>query len=263
MENGNDEIFGIAIIEALRSGDDTTGTRLNNEVLNSIRFEDKRIKTYFYSVHNKNEFFNALTDILEKCNNNLFIPILQIETHGYEDGIGLPSDEIITWQELLNETRKINILLKNKLALFICTCEGNSIIGAIHPSERAPFRFLIGSFKALYPIEILDAFEEFYNCFFNNVPLAECVEKMNKTINADKPLFYYITSGQCFDSMISLNRDNLNSLINKIAVKEKASNPDNKNVEYILVKQNVEEKVRLLLKSIEKERDYFEMNDMQ
>lgn len=264
MENESDEILGIAIIEALRSGDDTTGTRLN-EILNSVRFEDKRIKTYFYSAYNKNEFLNALADIFGKCNNNLFIPILQIETHGYEDGIRLPSDEIITWQELLNETRKINIVLKNKLALFICACQGNSIIGAIDPSKRAPFKFLISSFKILYPDDILIAFEEFYNSFLNGVPIVDCIRKMNDIIEAEKPIFSCITSRQYFDNFINnASAENfLNRLINQIACTEKESNSDFKEIEFSEVKSKVEMKIKTIFADLESTKDYFEMDDLQ
>ena len=265
MENVENKTLGIAIIESLKVDDKKTGTIICEEVLKSVRFEHLNINTYFYSVNDRVEFFDALNDIIDKIKNDEYIPILQIETHGCENSFRLTSSEIITWEEVLAETRKINILLKNKLALFICACKGNSIIGSIDPSQRAPFRFLISSFKKLNRFEIFNAFEKFYNSFLNSIPISECIQLMNKEIDADKALFYYITSSQCFESMISLNRDknNLNGLINVIAVKEKASNPEYKKVEFAIVKQKVEKKVKLMVSDLENMRGYFEMTDLQ
>jgi hypothetical protein len=265
MENVENKTFGIAIIESLKADDRKTGTFICEEVLKSVRFKHLNINTYFYSVNNRIEFFDVLYNIIDKIRNDEYIPILQIETHGYEDGIELSSSEIITWEEVIAETRKINILLKNKLALFICACEGNSIIGSIDPSQRAPFRFLISSFKKRYPVEILDAFTEFYNSIFSAVPIAECIQLMNKVIAADKTLFNCITSSQCFDSMVDLNRDvnNYNRFLNQIANVEKASNTEYKDVEFAIVSQKVEKKVKLMVKDLENMRGYFEMTDLQ
>ena len=264
MEKSNDELLTVYIIESLRTKDKLTGTQLHQETLKHISFNIPDITSRLIPVSDKKEFFKAIDGIIEDVMSGKFAPILQIDAHGYEEGIQLSSKEIVTWVEFLNKTRELNILLKNKLILILSLCEGNSIIGCINPEKRAPFKAIVGSFKKVYETDLLNGLEAFYINFFSSHSIITAVQKMNEVGDVEKPIFQLITSNECFDGMVNSNRDTieLQRLINQIAVNEKVINQQFEGVDFCAVKQAVNMNINVIFENINKKRDYFNMKDL-
>jgi hypothetical protein len=264
MKDLNDERFTIYIIESLRSSDKLTGTLLHKEILKYIEFKFPDLDSVLIPVSSKNEFLKEMDTIINEVKEHRFAPILQIEAHGFDFGIVLASGEIVTWLEFLDKTRELNTLLKNKLILILSLCEGNSVIGSIDPEKRAPFKAIIGSFKKVNSIDLLIGLEEFYTSFFSSSPIMTSVQKMNEIGQFNNPLFYLISSDECFDSIVDLNRDpiELQTLINQIAVNEKVTKQQFEGVDFCAVKQAVNMNVNVIFENVAKKRDYFNMKDL-
>lgn len=156
----------VFIIESLRNGDKKTGEDLKDN-LRQIWYDQNLISDFdcqYTYVHDSNDLICTIMDIekqVKKCNK---LPILQIECHGSSDGLQLGSMEMITWKELFNYIRPINIASYNLLMLNLSMCNGETVIRYIDPTQRAPFRAVTGPIGEVLP-EVL---EKAWLCFYEN-----------------------------------------------------------------------------------------------
>lgn len=166
----------VYIIESLRSGNDSD-KRTGEDLKDTLRqmCVDKGISfaefDYQYiSINDKNDFTSICTEILKDVESNNKQPIIQLECHGYENGTGfaLSSGEKVTWKELFDCLRAINKASSNLLLLNLSMCFGDTVIGYIDPTQRAPFRGIICTKGETYPGYIEKAWEHFYNNLVNS-----------------------------------------------------------------------------------------------
>ena len=71
---------------------------------------------------------------------------------------------MVTWKELFNYIRSINIASYNLLMLNLSMCNGETVIRYIDPTQRAPFRAVTGPIGEVLP-EVL---EKAWLCFYEN-----------------------------------------------------------------------------------------------
>ena len=110
--------YRIIIIESLNTdnGDSLTGTHLFQNILQRLPSKFPYIETSFYAVHSLGELHKA-TDKIKSIVDNGDIVILHIEAHGGEEGVTLYDDSIISWIELYNLIRPINIKISKNVYL--------------------------------------------------------------------------------------------------------------------------------------------------
>ena len=93
--------------------------------------------------------------------------------HGSKDLDGLLANDriLITWQEILEKTRSINVKSHNRLFLILALCHGKYIGEEINIKLKSPFNSLIASNYEEYVDDIYNLFQKFYNnlIFDNNV----------------------------------------------------------------------------------------------
>jgi hypothetical protein len=261
----NEQKIGIVIIESLKEGKDKkTGTEIHNDTIKLNKLKYDNLFSLFFSVTSKNDFIKAINAIVNRLEQNEFIPILHIEAHGSEDGIHLSNDEMVSWKELFEYTIKINILLKNRLIIILGICSGNSIISAIKPDQRAPFRIVIGVYREIKQIDLINALSEFYNNFLVAAKTIESVEKMNACIKDPRSHFQIITSEECFDSIVNpdYNKPFFNHLMNQLAIERKVSSPLYDNVELFEIKQEIEIFIRKEFEKTILNKDFYMMTDL-
>lgn len=194
--------IGLCIIESLRADDKKTGKILYDNTIKYKVFQEPNLSRYYFQINSKKEFFETLKLLIEKIKVDKLFPLLHFETHGGDEGIQLNSSEVITWEELHESLIEINLLLENKLAIYLGMCYGNAILSAVNPSKRASFRIVFGISKEIDESVLLVGFETFYNNFFFSFNPEESLSLMNKEIEGHGVIFSYTTAEQCFDYII-------------------------------------------------------------
>jgi hypothetical protein len=82
-------------------------------------------------------------------------PVLHIETHGDEHGIG--TGEGIDWPDLMEEMIPLNRLTRLNLVVILAACEGFFGVQMLQPDRRAAaFRGLIGPRRSVTAGELAD-----------------------------------------------------------------------------------------------------------
>lgn len=257
--------FELIIIESLNNKEKQTGSILNEEIIKYKKFQEPNLSSSLKKVESKIEFISYLKKIHKRIATEGLFPILHFETHGSEDGLHLSNGDIFTWEELFEETRAINILLKNSLMLNLGMCEGFSIIAKIDPMKRAPFRAIVGTSSEIAWSKLLEGFEIYYNSFFFTLSAEKSVSEVNKVLKKDGLSFNYLRSEEFIDKFIDKRRDLkfTKHLINELAVKEKATNPLLKDVDFKLVLKYSEEKMDSFIDEVKDYRDKFLMKDIK
>ena len=176
--------YTIVIVQSLKEKDLKTGQLLYDNLSSSlpIKYLDTFVK--FYDVKNKKE----LSAIFHKIYNEIEegeIITLQIEAHGCEEGVGLASDELVTWEQLFGIIRPINIKMLNLLMVCMSMCYGGAWISHLEPEKRAPYRAFIGTGSKIKAGVLLDGFTAFYEKYHHLLDSFAGYEAMkNATIDA-------------------------------------------------------------------------------
>lgn len=156
----------------LNESKNTNALALYNDTVSKMKIIDKNIDTEYFSIETKNDFLNRLDWINEKdiVNKNVLI---HIYLHGSKNLDGLIANDkiLITWQEIQEKTRKINVKSHNGLFLTLALCYGKYIGEKINTRLKAPFNSLIASNYKEYVGDIYYLFQKFYNnlIFDNNI----------------------------------------------------------------------------------------------
>ena len=106
--------FGkIYMIEWLAAGDAKTGWDLYDELQPIGLMSTPRIDVSFARVRNKAEFIASIRSISDDFRTTRKLPLLHIETHGFQDGIcSTPGDEML-WPDLMEELIPLNQLTRS------------------------------------------------------------------------------------------------------------------------------------------------------
>jgi len=257
--------FELIIIESLNPTEKQTGTILHEETIKYKKFQEPNLSSTLIKVGSKIDFISCLKQIHKRIKIERLFPILHLETHGSEDGLHLANRDLLTWEDFFDETRSINILLKNSLMINLAMCQGISLIAKVDPMKRAPFRAIIGTLSTISESKLLEAFEIFYTSFFFSLSGAKSVNEVNKVLTKDGLSFIYFKSEDFIDKFIDKKRDLQfrKHLINDMAIKEKATNPDIKNVDFKDVLNYSEEITEKMINEVRNYRDKFLMKDIK
>ena len=127
--------------------------------------------------------------------------------HGDEElkGLILSNGELINWKELVDEFRKINIILKDKLFIIMATCFGRHLYMGVDPYQKSPYSGYISAREAVYPEEIVDKFIPLYEYLLETRNLVTAYLKIAETENT----FYYKDRKKSFEEAFRSTLSNL------------------------------------------------------
>ncbi|WP_291138342.1 hypothetical protein [Flavobacterium sp. UBA7663] len=251
------EKIGVAVIQSLSSDEKQTGKELFETTLKYISFSKNYLENDFFDVSNSEDFFKVFTELIKKAVTENKFYFLHFEIHGSEYGIELKNGDFITWKQLLEPLRELNILYKNQLSIYLAVCHGNTLLRSIEPLKRSPFAFIIGSFFEIYNSDILNGFEKFYSIFFENFKIEYALQEMKKTCK--KSDFTIITSNYVIDTLLEMESKS-NEKEKLIKMLNETFDQDSK-IEKKLAEE-IKEKIIQEFENHKIDKDYFLMNDL-
>ena len=168
------QITNFYFIECLDSKElnATNAFSLYDDIVRKMKLIDNNIDTEYFEIKTKEEFLNRFDWIyskeIEKGN-----VLIHIYLHGskHHDGLLANDQTLITWEEILEKSRSINIKSKNGLFLILALCHGKYIGEHIKIKLKSPFNSLIASNYEELVEDIYSLFEKFYNnlVYDNNI----------------------------------------------------------------------------------------------
>lgn len=168
------------VIESLPAHEKQTGTNLYNDLLSRKSIQFPYLKSEIAKVNTLSELVVLLRQIkLDVCG-KAHLPFLHFEIHGREDGLVLASKESITWTDLANLIRPINIDTRNNVMVTTAVCWGGIAFSEIDPLAPAPFAGIVGPFTKVYVDDIEAGFNEFFDVLLTQGGFDEAVTALNK-----------------------------------------------------------------------------------
>lgn len=186
----------IYILESLRADDRSTGSELHSDVL---RWKDLAggPQAVFKRLVAKADFEAYMRFILEDVLRGAVLPFIHLEMHGTREGLELTDGDMIVWQDLVCETRKINHACKNNLILSLAACSGAYIYETISPVEPTPFWGFIGPWNEVTAGDVMN-FGGFFDSLLTDLSLNMAVDVLNTGIPPERH-FHFYSSEEVFE----------------------------------------------------------------
>lgn len=196
-----EDIFGfssdyIAIIDVLSETDMQTGRQLNENINDVINAEDSNFSCVRLVCTNKIELFLAFKAIKDRITTNDVIPCIHIEGHGSKVCLELADGSLLTWEELANIMREINIISKNNLFFSSSACMSAYAFNSASINKPTPFFGFLAPEKDIKVENIVKAFSVFYSTLIRGEDLHDSVVAFSE--KTDCKQYAYIFSQLLF-----------------------------------------------------------------
>lgn len=186
----------IWILESLPAGDTQTGTLLRDAILERAPDSKKTLSVYHRTAVNTSELLATFDEISASVTDGNY-PILHIEAHGNEEGLGLANGEIIGWKDLSAPLIRLNELLRAQLIVTVAACSGGLMARTAAESVRAPFLAVLGPSTEIWDNELYADYCQFYFEYDKTRSITKARWAMNsfKTATQD---YYFSTAMNIF-----------------------------------------------------------------
>jgi len=209
--NKNFQFNTIYVIESLFDQDEKTGEILFNDTIKRNSERTGLFHTKFLSVTDKTTLIEYLK-LINSNSKNQYHPFIHFEIHGSngKDGLVLNSGELVTWNELADETRQINLTTKNNLVISLATCYGAYFCKEMNILKAAPFCGCVCATSAIPTIEIIPRFTIFFETLFETLDFDLAITQLNEANNFDYR-FKFMTCDKLFEDLFNqMEKEELN-----------------------------------------------------
>ena len=191
--------FGkIYIVAWLAKSDAKTDWELFDELQPKGLMSSPRVDVSFARVQNKAEFIANIRSIGEDFRTTGQLPLLHVEAHGFQDGIGSTSGDEILWPELMAELIPLNQLTHLRLWVVLAACEGVWGIKMAQPVTRAAFLALLGPNRLISAGDLATALRAFYRGIFSDRNGNGALRAMNDVVDEARPTFGLVNAEMLF-----------------------------------------------------------------
>ncbi|MGE0593534.1 MAG: hypothetical protein AB7G23_06390 [Vicinamibacterales bacterium] len=179
----------IHIIEWLRDSDRRTGWELFGEVEPMGIVSNPRVDVAFYRVATRDAFIDVIRAIENEFRRTSRLPLLHIETHGNDDGIGIAADNGFTFLELMEELIPLNGLTGLRLLVVLAACHGIWGMKMFQPATRSAALAIIGPHRKVDDDEVARGLQAFYRGMFAHRGGDRAIQEMNDAIKPGEMTF--------------------------------------------------------------------------
>ena len=213
----------IWIIEWLPSGDPRTGKHLH-EWMQSQR---PGWSAYF-KCESKQDVLSAIERASDLAQNSKMNPVLHIEAHGNENGLGRQYAsghvEFIEWNEITKSLQKLNLVTRCNLVVVVAACIGFAGIKALVQGPRAPAVALVGPDASIMSNNLLSATKKFYSRWMEPGPRLRDVVLSASHVAGETSFEWEPFAVLAFDSLaelliVSMREDQQRMQMNRIRQK--------------------------------------------
>lgn len=183
----------IYVVESLSSTETKTGENLYNDLLRWKAEQPDKPESELIKVSNRKEFFDCIENIKKEFNSDGKLPFIHLEMHGStsKNGLILNSGQLITWLELTNRFREINILINHNLFVSLATCFGAYIYSEIKPTDKAPFWGFVAPWGEVESGDVEVSFNSFFDTLLTTFNFNDAVKNLNETNNLPYRYHFY------------------------------------------------------------------------
>lgn len=196
--------FGkVHIVEWLGAADLKTGWALYDELEPAALVFKPSLGVTFTRVQNSQEFKAAVRHIAEDVRSSGKLPLLHIETHGSDQGIGSTSDDGLSWAEVMAELIPLNQITGLRLWVVLAACEGVWGMKMAQPVTRAAFLALLGPNQPISAGKLQAAVLQFYRTLLRDRNGNTAIQAMNEAVAPEPAAFSIVNAEKLFKDVYS------------------------------------------------------------
>lgn len=170
---------GIVFFSASRSNELGPSNRIGED-LQQLATSLGDIDFIQFSIKSKKEFIEIFQSLEIRVKNG-FLPILHFDAHGSkENGLEIgETGEFLSWDDLTESLRKINIISGNNLFVFVAVCYGFYLINSFTIKKPCPFLIMFGPEDIITVGEIESSVVPFYTSLFKTKDIHVATRSFN------------------------------------------------------------------------------------
>ncbi len=178
--------------------DRRTGQETYRELKSILATNPAPVEAILHRISSRKSFLDRLRRIEEDYRLTRRVPLLQIETHGDDEGIGLSDAEGLTWPELMKALTPLNEATGVRLPVFLASCHGMWGIRMAQAMDRSPFFALLGPKRDVEPGQVVRGMRAFYRKVLVDQNGLRAMDAMNNVVNPDEEMFRIYNCEQLF-----------------------------------------------------------------
>lgn len=189
----------VVIIQSLDAGDCETGTKLA-EYIDELRDDAPSLPpVQLINVEGRDEFLRAIEALTTETEQTGVLPILQIETHGWQDhtGLAFPDNTSLDWSDMSGPLARLNKATEFNLLVCMSACFGGHSLNFVKPDAPSPCFALIGPTHSIGEEELLGSFRALYGELLVTLDANAALRKLHAH-NLDQGGFVTVTAEDWF-----------------------------------------------------------------
>lgn len=171
----------IMIVDSIPVGERNTARQLYEDVSLRAALFAPAPAVVFRRIENAHQFLELLPELAAAAEAERIFPVLHIECHGNEDGLGFSDGSFATWAEMKESLIRLNVATEMNLLVVVAACVGSAITKTLGMTDRAPLHGLIGPTRNVMPDELMRSYLALYETLLNTKSARLAVNAMRDT----------------------------------------------------------------------------------
>jgi hypothetical protein len=192
------QVGRVFIVEWLRAGDQKTGWQLFDVLQPVGLMSTPDVLVSFTRVNNRVEFVDYLRSLQGVVGTDNRVPLLHVDAHGSDDGLGTGDDDEVLWPEMMELLTPLNERTGLRLSVVLAACHGLWGLKMAQPATRAAFLALLGPNREITNGETSRGFLAFYQSLFATRKISAALRAMNDAVDPNTPVFQLVDAEMLF-----------------------------------------------------------------
>jgi len=193
----------VHIVESLPCGECHTGRVLRTSIINARPEDADRV--HHHDVADASSLRSLLTAVGIEASEPDRLPYLHFECHGNHDGLVLASDELLSWSDLCDLLRPINVATRMNLFVSLAACYGERLVYAVSPVLAAPLWGLVGPRDAMAPGDLVSFFSGYFRSLLSDPSIERALGSEGGPPGAHLPIVYW-SAAHFFEGLFEFYR---------------------------------------------------------
>jgi hypothetical protein len=165
------------------------------------------VDVQYHTPQDASQMLNCLAGIATAAAAGGHSPIVHFETHGLVDddsglGLSLADGSSLLWDDLRGPLTAINEIGHLHLLVLVAACQGFDLVKLMHPTERAPFRLVVGPNVEISHVDLGAACRAFYRTLFAGAGFDDSFRAMNAVCRDQRRPFLAVPAETMFKLVV-------------------------------------------------------------
>ncbi|MBT1695906.1 hypothetical protein KK083_03395 [Fulvivirgaceae bacterium PWU4] len=184
----------IFILQSLQDDERHTGSEIAQQIKYACLQRGIESMDELINVNDRTTFFEVINNITDSIAHGVK-PYLHFEMHGTSSGgLCLSSGQTISWEELKEPLRKMNVACKNNLYVSLATCHGANFLDMYKGEidKPCPFFGYIGASTKVDAFDFEVSFTSFFHAMLTKDSIANGIKSLLESLPDNRANYIFL-----------------------------------------------------------------------